>query len=289
MLIGCCGNCKYTDLLQDILDTCPRCGARMVSLGIESFDWNDLDPEGRQKIIDATFPPDSPEGAEPPIPDTFWELYPKREPKPKPEIEAEAEYKPEAEDTAEYESEAEPETETVNADFEQITGIVIPIGPEPEAEPEPVPDMTMEVEAESEPVPDPIIEPGPEPDLIFEKEPEKESETEPAKEPETEPAKEPDKELADLAEHTGNSGNVYVCYRCNSIAGVEGICPECGSDMINTGYTARQWAFLSKEEKRQAAEDAKIRHMVSAIQEATFEDPDDVSTQSIINVVKQAE
>ncbi|MBQ6576074.1 MAG: hypothetical protein IJL90_08215, partial [Lachnospiraceae bacterium] len=93
----------------------------------------------------------------------------------------------------------------------------------------------------------------------------------------------------ETVDHTGYSGYVYVCYRCNSISGQEGICPECGSDMIKVGYTAKEWAFLSKEEKRQAAEDAKIRHLVSAIQEATFEDTEYESTQSIINVVKQAE
>ena len=217
MLIGCCGNCKYTDLLQDILDTCPRCGARMVSLGIESFDWNDLDTEGRQSIIDATFPPDSPEGAEPPIPDTFWELYPKREPKIK------------------IEPDPELSTETVNTIEE------------PEIKPEADPDKAPEIDPEADP------EPEIKPSIIAEMtEPETEIKPEPVKDPE--PEIRPEDETVD---HTGYSGYVYVCYRCNSISGQGGICPECGSDMIKVGYTAKEWAFLSKEEKRQAAEDAR--------------------------------
>ena len=297
MLIGCCGNCRYTDLLRDILDTCPRCGARMVSLGVDSIDWNDLDAEGRQEIIDRTLPPDSPEGAEPPIPDTFWELYPKREPKIKPGHEEVTVQITEPDNGQEEKNETEAVNEQdpypgPNGDFtpryeavrfEELVGIPRPVfEPEPSEEPEIIPAGDV---AE-----DPDPEQG-EPGIMDIRIPtEQIKETAAIPDPESEVEEKQDREVADNTDHTdhtGNSGYVYVCYRCNSIAGRDGICPECGSDMIQVGYTAREWSFLSKQEKRQAAEDAKIRHMVSAIMEAPIDDSE--SVQSIINVVKATE
>ena len=83
---------------------------------------------------------------------------------------------------------------------------------------------------------------------------------------------------------------VYVCYKCNSIAGHDGenegyYCPECGSAMVETGFDTIEWANLSKEEKRNVMEGAKIRHMLTAIKEASYEDGESEKTQSIINVV----
>ena len=83
---------------------------------------------------------------------------------------------------------------------------------------------------------------------------------------------------------------VYVCYKCSSIAGHDGendryYCPECGSAMVETGLNTIEWANLSKEEKRNVMEEAKIRHMVTAIKEASYEDSENEKTQSIINVV----
>ena len=83
---------------------------------------------------------------------------------------------------------------------------------------------------------------------------------------------------------------VYVCYKCNSIAGHDGkngkyYCPDCGSDMVETGLNTLEWASLSKEEKRNATEEAKIRHMVTAIKEASYEESETEKTQNIINVV----
>ncbi len=83
---------------------------------------------------------------------------------------------------------------------------------------------------------------------------------------------------------------VYVCYKCSSIAGHDRendryYCPECGSDMVETGLSTIEWANLSKEEKRNVMEEAKIRHMVTAIKEASYEDSENEKTQSIINVV----
>lgn len=83
---------------------------------------------------------------------------------------------------------------------------------------------------------------------------------------------------------------VYVCYKCTTIAAHDDergtyYCPDCGSDMIPTGITTFRWSDLSKEEKRRAAEDAKIAHMVTAIKDSTFDDSEGEVTQSIINVV----
>ena len=84
---------------------------------------------------------------------------------------------------------------------------------------------------------------------------------------------------------------VYVCYKCNTIAGHDGeqetyYCPECGSDMVEVGCSTADWAYKTKEEKRKLTEEAKIAHMVSAIKEASFDENEGVSTPNIINVVK---
>ena len=105
-----------------------------------------------------------------------------------------------------------------------------------------------------------------------------------ATEPETETETVPAQEMPVVSEY------VYVCYKCNSIAGHDGAsdryyCPDCGSDMVETGLNTLEWASLSKEEKRNATEEAKIRHMVTAIKEASYEESESEKTQNIINVV----
>ena len=85
--------------------------------------------------------------------------------------------------------------------------------------------------------------------------------------------------------------HVYVCYKCNSVAGHDGaqdryFCADCGSDMVYVGYTVRQWADLSKEAKRKVTEDAKVMHMVSEIQRDDYDAGGPEHTPSIINVVK---
>ena len=106
--------------------------------------------------------------------------------------------------------------------------------------------------------------------------------TEPESADETIPEAEPESEEA--------YEQVYSCYKCNSIASHDGAndryyCPECGSDMIPVGLTTKEWADLCKEEKRNAIEEAKIRHMVSQIKKVSYDDSESVTTQSIINVV----
>lgn len=83
---------------------------------------------------------------------------------------------------------------------------------------------------------------------------------------------------------------VYACYKCNSIAGHDGVldryyCSECGSAMVDIGITTREWADLSKEDKRRVTEEARIRHMVTAIKKASYDESDEEHMQNIINVV----
>ena len=56
--------------------------------------------------------------------------------------------------------------------------------------------------------------------------------------------------------------------------------------MVNVGYTVRQWADLSKDEKRIVTEDAKIMHMVSEIKSEDYGVAGAEHTPSIINVIK---
>ncbi len=56
MHIGCCENCRYLDLYETVTKGCPRCGGRMVTLGIESAHWNSMSEEARAEIISERFP-----------------------------------------------------------------------------------------------------------------------------------------------------------------------------------------------------------------------------------------
>ncbi len=56
MHIACCENCRYLDLFEVIGAKCPRCGDRMVSLGIESSHWNIMSEEARKTVIAERFP-----------------------------------------------------------------------------------------------------------------------------------------------------------------------------------------------------------------------------------------
>ena len=124
--------------------------------------------------------------------------------------------------------------------------------------------------------------------------PSKETEAVSAPKPEPLPVAEAEPEPKPESESEPGSGElyeqVYSCYKCNSIASHDGAndryyCPECGSDMILVGLTTKEWSDLSKEEKRNAIEEAKIRHMVSQIKKVSYDDSESVTTQSIINVV----
>ncbi len=56
MHIGCCENCRYLDLFESLTGKCPRCGAKVVSLGIESSHWNSMSEEARNTVIAERFP-----------------------------------------------------------------------------------------------------------------------------------------------------------------------------------------------------------------------------------------
>ncbi len=68
---------------------------------------------------------------------------------------------------------------------------------------------------------------------------------------------------------------VYACFNCDSIASHESedskyYCPDCGSDMMWTGFTVYEWGKLSIRAKRNAMENAKIRYIESKIKKTDF-------------------
>ncbi len=105
---------------------------------------------------------------------------------------------------------------------------------------------------------------------------------------------EQDEEPAEEGEETEPSDDgieyIYVCYKCSSVAVHDSareryFCAECGGDMVKTACRADEWAAMSKEEKRDASEEAKIRHMVTEIKKAGIDEEESEKTQNIINVV----
>ncbi len=227
MYIGCCENCKYVDLVENVTGVCPRCGGIIESCGIESSAWNAMGDDERAKIIAGKFPEDDEITGV--IDDSKTDAITD-------EADAEREI---TRDIQKTESE-----ETVTSDA-------------PEAE---------EPEAESE-------------------EETTEDETEPGEDLE-------DDEYNDEEYESDDIKKVYVCYKCSSVATHSGrqdtyYCKECGSDMVDVGYTADKWAMLTKEEKRNVTEDAKIKHMVLKIKNTTYDDEENVTTQNIINVVRE--
>lgn len=228
MYIGCCENCKYVDLVENVTGVCPRCGGIIESCGIESSAWNAMGDDERAKIIAGKFPEDDEITSV--IDDNKTDAIAD-------ETDTEQEITRDIQKT-------EPE-ETVTSDA-------------PEAE---------EPEAESE-------------EEIAEEERESEENSE-------------DEEYEDEEYDSDDDiEKVYVCYKCSSVATHSGrqdtyYCKECGSDMVDVGYSADKWAMLTKEEKRNVTEDAKIKHMVLKIKNTTYDDEENVTTQNIINVVRE--
>ena len=227
MHIGCCENCRYLDLFENINGKCPRCRGKMVSLEIESSIWNRMSEEDRQAVLDEKVPREQDRD------ELFKELWGDK-----------------------YEgAEAEPE----------------PVVAETEPEPEP---EAVEAETEAEPEPEPVVdEAEEEPDIVQQL---FASQTD----------REQDEEELEQLEHE----YVYACYKCNALAGHKGdhdkyYCTECGSDMVEIGMSTKEWANLSKQEKRDRIEEAKIRHMVTQIKKVSYEDSENNSTPRIINVV----
>lgn len=228
MYIGCCENCKYVDLVENVTGVCPRCGGIIESCGIESSAWNAMGDDERAKIIAGKFPGD-----------------------------------------------------------DEITGVIDDnksdaIPDETDTEQEITHDI-QKTESEEKEVPD-----APEAE-----EPEAESEEEIDEEERESGENSEDEEYEDEEyESDDDIEKVYVCYKCSSVATHSGrqdtyYCKECGSDMVDVGYTADKWAMLTKEEKRNVTEDAKIKHMVLKIKNTTYDDEENVTTQNIINVVRE--
>ena len=204
MYIGCCENCKYVDLVENVTGVCPRCGGIIESCGIESSAWNAMGDDERAKIIAGKFSED----------DEITDVIDDNK-------------------TDAIADEADTEQE-ITHDIQKTESEETEVPDVPEAE---------EPEAESE-------------------------------------------------EEIAEEEKVYVCYKCSSVATHSGrqdtyYCKECGSDMVDVGYTADKWAMLTKEEKRNVTEDAKIKHMVLKIKNTTYDDEENVTTQNIINVVRE--
>ncbi len=204
MYIGCCENCKYVDLVENVTGVCPRCGGIIESCGIESSAWNAMGDDERAKIIAGKFSED----------DEITDVIDDNK-------------------TDAIADEADTEQE-ITHDIQKTESEETEVPDVPEAE---------EAEAESE-------------------------------------------------EEIAEEEKVYVCYKCSSVATHSGrqdtyYCKECGSDMVDVGYTADKWAMLTKEEKRNVTEDAKIKHMVLKIKNTTYDDEENVTTQNIINVVRE--
>lgn len=159
----------------------------------------------------------------------------------------------------------------------------------------PVSEVFLELVRESEPEPDPMILRQDTVEIpVIDHIRETETDVEPVVTPLTAPSakitprKVPNPNLKQEADVKFDM--VYACYKCNSIAGHDGTlthyyCSECGSDMVDIGITTKEWAELSKEDKRKITEEARIRHMVTAIKEASYDESDAEHMQNIINVV----
>lgn len=53
MLVGCCIKCKYLDLVEAGSEgTCPQCGGKVVSLGVDANKWNSLGNEEMLSLIE---------------------------------------------------------------------------------------------------------------------------------------------------------------------------------------------------------------------------------------------
>jgi len=226
MYIGCCENCKYVDLVENVTGVCPRCGGIIESCGIESSAWNAMGDDERAKIIAGKFPED----------DEITDVIDDNK------TDAIA-------DGAETEQE-------ITCDIQKAESEETEVPDAPEAE-----------------------EPEDEEEIA-------EEEREPGEDLEDDEYNDEEYESDDDIE------KVYVCYKCSSVATHSGrqdtyYCKECGSDMVDVGYTTDKWAMLTKEEKRNVTEDAKIKHMVLKIKNTTYDDEENVTTQNIINVVRE--
>ena len=241
MYIGCCENCKYVDLVENVTGVCPRCGGIIESCGIESSAWNAMGDDERAKIIAGKFSED----------DEITDVI----------------------DNNKTDAIAD------GTDSEREITCDIPKSEHEERETSHESDLE-EAEAKSEEGTS----------VETEEATEHKETTESGEDPEDDTK---DDEYED-AEYDSDDDikKVYVCYKCSSVATHSGrqdtyYCKECGSDMVDVGYTADKWAMLTKEEKRNVTEDAKIKHMVLKIKNTTYDDEENVTTQNIINVVRE--
>ena len=54
MLVGCCVKCKYLDLVEAGNEgTCPQCGGKVISLGVDANKWNSLGNDEMLSLIES--------------------------------------------------------------------------------------------------------------------------------------------------------------------------------------------------------------------------------------------
>lgn len=302
MHIGFCEKCRYIDLLENMGAACPRCGGQLTPAGITTDEWNRLSEAQRDELIHDRFPthedlwgPEVKQAAVTKKDDTeddsgavtvdgmqYFSVNVKPE---EPQEPDDYDYEVTESDVSEYEESGDEAVTSENVEEaapfgggmlalgeetgEDITDVLRGVIPE-------APGSGPEESMEAGYTAGPEHEQGSGPELATETAPE------PASEPVIIPKEEPD---------PGDLQYVYVCYRCNSIAahdndGGKYYCTDCGSDMVNVGLSVRRWADLSKEEKRNVTEGAKIMHMVTEIKRDNYDDGVSEQTPSIINVVK---
>ena len=235
MHVGCCENCRYIDLVENLPNGCPRCGGSMVSLGVESSRWNEMNAEGKKSLIIRML------------------TEPKLRPQAAPEVKAQ-----------EAEAEADPEKlARARAEMEEVA--------ETRAE------LLRQAETRNEQVR--------QAEEALEEARQAEAEVEAEQKAQLEAA------LQQQSLKEAQQEYVFVCCKCNTLAKHDRshpkyYCTECGAEMVNCGYTTQKWANLSKEEKRKVTKDAQLRHMYSAIAQASDDDGDVENTLNIVNVVQ---
>jgi len=247
MHIGCCENCRYVDLIENVAGECPRCGTSLTPLGIESDDWNRMTTSAKEAIIAKTFPEEElladpwnvgepevkrnkkpEEGSVEAVADFVEQLF--AESSKKREEEA-TEALPEEDES---EAEANPETEDSDDGEEQSEEVVVS-----EAEPEEHDHIEQQSQLQDEENNEYVY-------VCY--------------------------KCSSIAGHEDSDGKYY--------------CTECGSDMVPIGISTQDWMWrYTKEEKRKIAESAKIRHMVAQIKNASIDDKEAERTQNIIDVV----
>ena len=304
MHVGCCENCRYLDLVENLPNGCPRCGRRMVSLGVDSVVWNSMHPEARKAVIIRVLTePELRPGSESEVTsqsirgnnseDNLTEHAPKVEPETESESESQKQARPltgqerlsqlkaERKRQAKLKAEQERLAELERARQEEEQRRLEKLKAEQERQEKLRAEAIKQAEIRGEQIrlAELAIEEARRTEQLVEEEQQAHIRAE-------------KKRLAEeKAEKERAAGYVFVCCKCDTITSHDRssyiyYCTECGSIMVDTGYKTSDWAAMSKDEKRQISEGVKLRYMVNEIEKASGHDKDAENMQSIIDVVQ---